>query len=355
MDGRVTFCASSQERYLSSPLSTISDLTPSGVETDPAPPKNGTQEDEAPAYPKSLFLLQPLFTSHELNAVSAQAQDAVRLPEGLDLERDLVPGGGWAGSEAELLESSADEADKEADMLGQGGGAGMDELRRVIREGQKKDKRREGETPEERKARQAVRLNPLGVDMTSKRGDTDDQRRRARKERQKADPYYLGGDADSEVDEIPIVVLDVAELGEAAEAGPSDARAKKRTVKLSTGKKAKSADGKKQNMQFDRLGEMPESGPASGAASPAPSTGSTRAGGGSVVAGLAGVKLDGRDGETPKAVVRDHHRYDGADAVSPPNEDAEAIGRQQPGDQAVTGADIEVVQVKRKKKKKPVV
>jgi AP-3 complex subunit delta-1 len=134
-----------------------------GFETDAGPSNTGKAEHDEPAYPKSLFLLQPLFTSHELNAVSEQAQDAVRVPDGLDLEKDLVPGGGWTGNEIEVLESSADELEKEADKLGQGGGAGMDELRRVIREGQKKGKRREGETPEERKERQAVSRSLLTV------------------------------------------------------------------------------------------------------------------------------------------------------------------------------------------------
>ena len=128
--------------------------------------RNGDVKEEEPAYPKSLFLLQPLFTAHELNAVSEQAQGAVRTPDGLVLDRDFVPGGGWAGNEVELLESSADEQEKEsvAEALGQGGGAGMEELRRVIREGQKKGKRREGETAEEKRERHAVRhVRPLAL------------------------------------------------------------------------------------------------------------------------------------------------------------------------------------------------
>lgn len=132
-----------------------------GFETDPtpsAPGQNGKDDEAPPAYPKSLFLLQPLFSAHELNAVSENAQAAVRIPDGLDLDRDLVPGGGWTGNEADLVESSAEEQEATADALGQGGGAGMDELRRVIREGQKKGKRREGETPGEKRERQAVSL-----------------------------------------------------------------------------------------------------------------------------------------------------------------------------------------------------
>ena len=77
------------------------------------------------------------------------------------------------------------------------------------------------------------------------------------------------------MDEIPIVVLDDTELGAppiSDPAGPSDTRAKKRTVKLSTGKKVKAGEageaGKGKPVQFDRLGEMPDSSPASGSATP---------------------------------------------------------------------------------------
>ncbi|TFK56535.1 Adaptor protein complex AP-3 delta subunit [Heliocybe sulcata] len=44
-----------------------------------------------PRYPKSLYLLQPLFTSYELNPVAADAQLRVERPEGLDLDTWIVP------------------------------------------------------------------------------------------------------------------------------------------------------------------------------------------------------------------------------------------------------------------------
>ncbi|KZT27607.1 Adaptor protein complex AP-3 delta subunit [Neolentinus lepideus HHB14362 ss-1] len=43
-----------------------------------------------PSYPKSLYLLQPLFTSYELNTVATDAQDKVLRPEGLDLDAWIV-------------------------------------------------------------------------------------------------------------------------------------------------------------------------------------------------------------------------------------------------------------------------
>ena len=53
----------------------------------------GFAEDETgstPKYPKSLFLLSPLFDSYELNPVGYKAEERVSLPEGLDLDTPLV-------------------------------------------------------------------------------------------------------------------------------------------------------------------------------------------------------------------------------------------------------------------------
>jgi AP-3 complex subunit delta-1 len=44
-----------------------------------------------PNFPKSLFLLRPLFTAHELNPVAMSAQASVPVPEGLDLNVWIVP------------------------------------------------------------------------------------------------------------------------------------------------------------------------------------------------------------------------------------------------------------------------
>lgn len=126
--------------------------------------------ESAPSYPKSLFLFQPLFTSHELNAVGYKAQDAVRIPEGLNLDMDIVPGGGFGEMPDEDLRSEEEETEME---LGQGGGAGMDELRRVLREQEDKDRkkgRRKGKdkkidgevmSPEEKAEKTRVRLGTL--------------------------------------------------------------------------------------------------------------------------------------------------------------------------------------------------
>lgn len=50
-----------------------------------------TADSDGPIFPKSLQLIHPLSSTFELNAVAPEAQDKVRLPEGLDLDMDLVP------------------------------------------------------------------------------------------------------------------------------------------------------------------------------------------------------------------------------------------------------------------------
>ena len=50
--------------------------------------------DEAnrnPVYPKSLLLVNPLFSVYELNTVNDAAQDCVPVPESLDLDAWIVP------------------------------------------------------------------------------------------------------------------------------------------------------------------------------------------------------------------------------------------------------------------------
>ena len=54
----------------------------------------GTSVDNAgqhPTYPKSLLLINPLFSTYELNSVSSAAQDSISVPEGLDLDVWIVP------------------------------------------------------------------------------------------------------------------------------------------------------------------------------------------------------------------------------------------------------------------------
>jgi AP-3 complex subunit delta-1 len=46
---------------------------------------------EEPRFPKSLYLIHPLFTGYELNPLGINAQTSVVIPEGLDLDSWIVP------------------------------------------------------------------------------------------------------------------------------------------------------------------------------------------------------------------------------------------------------------------------
>jgi AP-3 complex subunit delta-1 len=128
---------------------------PNGFQTEDADANANAQ----PSYPKSLFLIQPLHTGYEMNPVGYRAQESVKVPEGLDLDSVLVPTTNEHNAEDEYDEgmlTSEDEVD-----LGEGGGQGLEELRRVLRASEGKEKvmkRKKGkkdgleETPEERLA-----------------------------------------------------------------------------------------------------------------------------------------------------------------------------------------------------------
>jgi AP-3 complex subunit delta-1 len=46
---------------------------------------------DEPRFPKSLYLIRPLFDVYELNPVASSAQASVPIPEGLDLDAWFVP------------------------------------------------------------------------------------------------------------------------------------------------------------------------------------------------------------------------------------------------------------------------
>lgn len=120
-----------------------------------------TNQDEPP-YPKSLYIFPPLSTSHPLNAVASYAQSSIPVPDGLDLDTDLVPGGGWP-EDIEEVDESEEEREKDGLDLGEGGGEGMEELRRVMREGRKKKKGKKGEEGEDKVEK--MRVSPNRMDQ----------------------------------------------------------------------------------------------------------------------------------------------------------------------------------------------
>jgi AP-3 complex subunit delta len=57
-------------------------------------PIAGLPVDDAnrhPAYPKSMLLINPLFSNYQLNSVNIAAQDSIPVPEFLDLDAWIVP------------------------------------------------------------------------------------------------------------------------------------------------------------------------------------------------------------------------------------------------------------------------
>ncbi|TFY69220.1 hypothetical protein EVJ58_g565 [Rhodofomes roseus] len=156
-----------------------------------------------PGFPKSLYLIRPLFSAYELNAVAAEAQSLVEIPEDLNLDAWIVP------PPREFTEP--DESD---DMV----------------EPKKKKKSKKGKEKElgtgKSKGKSKSNGQPdagdaAGTAAASRTAETAEERaererRKAeRRERLRDDPYYLIDDRPSvsaisanDVDSIPVVRLD---------------------------------------------------------------------------------------------------------------------------------------------------
>ncbi|KAK1923811.1 armadillo-type protein [Papiliotrema laurentii] len=307
-----------------------------------APPKASTSEgvpgveggfgaDDSiadPPYPKSLFLLQPLFTSHELNAVATQAQGSVRVPDGLDLDRDFVPGGGFPEDLEKDEEEEAQSEDEAGIDLGTGGGKGMEELRRVLRE----------QEAEEKAARKGKKAKGKGkkVDgevLSPEQRAEKEKRKAARRQKAKDDPYYLYDEKDElkdevDVDDIPIVRLDL-DL-------PVDDDS---SVKVEKSSRSKGKGEKPRPVDFDRAGEMPADAPMEPPAQAVEEAEHPK--------GLAGVDLLNGSSHSSRPSSRfEEYKVDeeeeGGHRATPQSVDTPAVS-------AAEG--VEVIKVKRKKRK----
>ena len=49
------------------------------------------ETNQNPTYPKSLLLINPLFSAYELNSVNLAAQDSIPVPESIDLDAWIIP------------------------------------------------------------------------------------------------------------------------------------------------------------------------------------------------------------------------------------------------------------------------
>lgn len=168
-----------------------------------------------PRFPKSLYLIRPLVTSHELNPVTLTAQAKVPVPDGLDLNAWIVPPPADPIEEMAEKKSKKSKKGKGREVNGSSGKA--KKQKRNVAEDENADlahssSHLEEETAEEQLERERVRsiLFILFCDIHL----LLEQRKAERLEQMRDDPYYLMDDrppktvAAEDLDVIPIVRLE---------------------------------------------------------------------------------------------------------------------------------------------------
>ncbi|KZO94105.1 Adaptor protein complex AP-3 delta subunit [Calocera viscosa TUFC12733] len=147
------------------------------------------ESTEGLAYPKSLFLIRPLFSAFELNAVAPQAQASVPVPEGLRLNEWIVPP---EMDDHDMWDGEADDAVGE-------------QVKGVKKTGKKRRVKKSEAAPK--------------VETEEERRERE-KRRAARQDRLRGDPYYIRTDTPSgshaaqteDVDSIPVVQLQLDDI-----------------------------------------------------------------------------------------------------------------------------------------------
>jgi AP-3 complex subunit delta-1 len=118
-----------------------------------------------PRFPKSLYLIRPLFTAHELNPVASTAQASVPIPEGLDLDAWIVP-----SQQERVVDEDVDDVVRKAKKSKKGKGKETNGTKAKSGKRKKKDDEfrdtvipleSEVETEEERAERERVHITPL--------------------------------------------------------------------------------------------------------------------------------------------------------------------------------------------------
>ncbi|KAG1868262.1 adaptin N terminal region-domain-containing protein [Suillus subalutaceus] len=151
-----------------------------------------------PTFPKSLYLIQPLFSSHELNPVASIAQASVAVPEGLDLDAWIVP-----SMQDRVAEEGDDGEVTERKIKRNKKGKEKESASRTkVKSGKKKQK--EGHYQEE--------LAPQEEETAEEKAERE-RLKAERLERMRDDPYYIVDDRPQkppaeDVDSIPVVRLD---------------------------------------------------------------------------------------------------------------------------------------------------
>ncbi|KAI0640096.1 Ap3d1 protein [Trametes polyzona] len=205
-----------------------------------------------PRFPKSLYLLKPLFSAHPLNAVAQSAQASVPVPDGLDLDAWIVP---W---QEEAAPGPAHDSGAE-------GGKKMKKGKKKDRDPAKAAKRKgkakaahghddaDYDYDEGAGAGGASTSPAVAVETAEERAERE-RRKAERLERLRDDPYYIIDDRPpatrqvslnaAEVDAIPVVKLDdLPPLSQATPRLPS--------LRSSPAPPA-------QTFVIDKTGEMPE-------------------------------------------------------------------------------------------------
>lgn len=151
-----------------------------------------------PSFPKSLYLIQPLFSSHELNPVASIAQASVPVPDGLDLDAWIVP------SMQDRVAEEGDDGDVTERKIKRNkkGKEKESGSRTKVKGGKKKQK--EGGYQEE--------LAPQEEETAEEKAERE-RLKAERLERMRDDPYYIMDDRSpkpsaEDVDSIPVVRLD---------------------------------------------------------------------------------------------------------------------------------------------------
>ncbi|KAF8203875.1 adaptin N terminal region-domain-containing protein [Pholiota molesta] len=156
-----------------------------------------TSSDEL-RFPKSLYLIQPLFSGYELNPVATNAQASVPVPEGLDLDAWIVP------PPREVVQVKADEGDDDHEKKAKKSKKGKGKNVESTAIGKKRKTKENGNQ---------VLLLPIESDTeTLEEKMLREKRKAERLEQLKDDPYYIIDDrpksVPEDIDSIPVVRLD---------------------------------------------------------------------------------------------------------------------------------------------------
>lgn len=192
--------------------------------------------DSGPAFPKSLYLIHPLFSTYELNPVASAAQASVPIPEGLDLDAWLVPS----------MQVPVNDENEGGEMVAE------KKVRKKGKKGKEKgssDRTKSKETKRRTEGEEV--LVPLEDTETPEEIAERERQKAERLERMREDPYYITDDQPpkppvDDVDSIPIIRLD--------ELPPPTPKVEPRLFAL----KSSSARSSSPRFVVEKEGEMPE-------------------------------------------------------------------------------------------------